>query len=148
MNIFQLFFIKKGQERWRRRRNQINSFEIWVGHKAVADRIRWCHDVKLDCSWRCLWPNLVWVLLSSLFYFCLKDFYVCHCRPFYSSVGLVSLHVAHQIATLQIDNPEDCGQKFVSNSRVGLVLFLGIVLGTLCKEDRSESVIAKTPIPA
>jgi len=59
-------------------------------------------------------------------------------RPYYSSLGLVCAHVAHQITTLQIDNPEDCGQKFVSNSRVGLVLFLGIALGTLYKDKNDE----------
>lgn len=55
--------------------------------------------------------------------------------PYYASVGLVSLHVARQIMTLQIDNPEDCGKKFVSNRRVGLLLFLGIIAGTLLKEN-------------
>lgn len=55
--------------------------------------------------------------------------------PYYASVGLISVHIARQILTLQIDNPEDCGKKFVSNRRVGLLLFLGIVAGTLLKEN-------------
>lgn len=58
--------------------------------------------------------------------------------PYYASVGLISIHLANQIYTLQIDNPQDCGKKFVSNSRVGLVLFMGILLGTLMKPETED----------
>ena len=53
--------------------------------------------------------------------------------PFYLSICAISGHLAHQIATLDIDNKEDCAKKFVSNRRVGLILFVGCVLGTLYK---------------
>lgn len=53
--------------------------------------------------------------------------------PYYSAVGLISAHLAHQIYSLNIDNPTDCATKFISNHQVGLILFLGIVLGTLYK---------------
>ena len=53
--------------------------------------------------------------------------------PYYLSIGAIGAHLVHQIATLNINNREDCGKKFNSNRRVGLMLFLGIVLGTLCK---------------
>ena len=53
--------------------------------------------------------------------------------PFYISVCAVGSHLAHQIVTLKIDDREDCAQKFVSNRRVGLILFLGIIIGTYCK---------------
>jgi 4-hydroxybenzoate polyprenyltransferase len=42
----------------------------------------------------------------------------------------------------QIDNPEDCGQKFVSNRRVGLLLFLGIVAGNLLKDSAEDLLSA------
>ncbi|XP_041336275.1 4-hydroxybenzoate polyprenyltransferase, mitochondrial isoform X2 [Pyrgilauda ruficollis] len=40
---------------------------------------------------------------------------------------------AHQIYTLDIDKPEDCWKKFASNRTVGILLFIGIVLGNLWK---------------
>ncbi|XP_046666055.1 4-hydroxybenzoate polyprenyltransferase, mitochondrial isoform X2 [Homalodisca vitripennis] len=54
--------------------------------------------------------------------------------PYYSAVSVVAAHLANQLLTLNINNPTDCGQKFLSNQRVGLILFLGIVLGNLLKE--------------
>ncbi|KAI4469035.1 dolichyl-phosphate-mannose--protein mannosyltransferase [Holotrichia oblita] len=54
--------------------------------------------------------------------------------PYYASVGLIATHIASQITTLNIDNPADCASKFISNSQVGLILFVGIVLGVLFKK--------------
>lgn len=54
--------------------------------------------------------------------------------PYYASVGLVATHLASQITTLDIDNPKDCASKFISNSQVGLILFMGIILGVLFKK--------------
>jgi len=66
--------------------------------------------------------------------------YVCdQTWPYYSAVTLVSLHLARQISTLDIENAEDCAEKFVSNRRIGLVLFLGIVLGTYFKNPSNSS---------
>jgi 4-hydroxybenzoate polyprenyltransferase len=62
--------------------------------------------------------------------------------PFYTSVALVAAHLARQISTLDINNSEDCAAKFVSNRRVGLVLFLGIVLGTYVKDPTTLSLAA------
>lgn len=53
--------------------------------------------------------------------------------PYYISIGAIGTHLIHQIITLDIDDKEDCGKKFNSNRRVGLILFLGTVLGTLYK---------------
>ena len=53
--------------------------------------------------------------------------------PFYLSIGAIGGHLAHQIVTLDIDNKEDCAKKFVSNRRVGLILFLGTIIGTFFK---------------
>lgn len=45
-----------------------------------------------------------------------------------------------QIYTLDIDKPEDCWKKFASNRTVGVLLFVGIVLGNLWKRKNSETV--------
>lgn len=39
---------------------------------------------------------------------------------------------------LDINNPSDCANKFISNHQVGLILFLGIVLGMLSKEQEKK----------
>lgn len=39
-----------------------------------------------------------------------------------------------QIYTVDIHRAEDCWEKFTSNRTVGLLLFLGIVLGNLYKD--------------
>ena len=65
--------------------------------------------------------------------------------PYYTAVCLVASHLARQIHTLDINNAEDCGKKFVANRRVGLVLFLGIVLGTYLKDPANSSLYALVP---
>jgi hypothetical protein len=40
---------------------------------------------------------------------------------------------------LDIYNPKDCSDKFVSNNHVGWILFLGIALSTLLKKMPDES---------
>ena len=64
-------------------------------------------------------------------------------------MALVALHLTRQIYTLDINNSEDCAKKFVSNRRIGLVLFLGIVLGTYLKDPANStqlSMMAATSI--
>lgn len=65
--------------------------------------------------------------------------------PYYTTVGLVGMHLAQQIYSLNINNPSDCAQKFISNHQVGLLLFVGIVLGSLLKtknnSDKPKSVL-------
>ncbi|KAJ9601025.1 hypothetical protein L9F63_000863, partial [Diploptera punctata] len=68
--------------------------------------------------------------------------------PYYMSIGLVAAHLANQLYTLDINNPSDCSGKFISNQRVGLILFTGIVVGTLLKskeknKQSGESIIVK-----
>ena len=43
-----------------------------------------------------------------------------------------------QLSTVNLDNPDDCFAKFKSNSWLGVVMFTGIVAGTLLKEDNTE----------
>ncbi|KAM6220644.1 4-hydroxybenzoate polyprenyltransferase, mitochondrial [Rhynchocyon petersi] len=60
--------------------------------------------------------------------------------PYFAALGAVGTHLAHQIYTLDIHKPENCWDKFVSNRTVGLILFLGIVLGNLWKEKKTEEM--------
>ena len=39
---------------------------------------------------------------------------------------------------MDLENPDDCFAKFKSNSRLGLVMFLGIVAGTLLKKPTNK----------
>ncbi|XP_071644168.1 4-hydroxybenzoate polyprenyltransferase, mitochondrial [Temnothorax longispinosus] len=55
--------------------------------------------------------------------------------PYYTAVGLIATHISNQIYTLNINNPTDCAKKFMSNHKVGMILFIGIVLGNLMKKS-------------
>lgn len=71
--------------------------------------------------------------------------------PYYSALGIISAHLAHQIYSLNIHNPTDCANKFISNHQVGLILFLGIVLGTLYKgysNKTASSIVTPGPTSA
>lgn len=60
--------------------------------------------------------------------------YICdQTWPYYSAVGLVGAHLAQQLVSLQINDPGDCARKFLSNYQVGLIIFIGIVIGNLFK---------------
>lgn len=58
--------------------------------------------------------------------------------PYYTAVGLVAAHLANQIYALNMDNPTDCARTFMSNRRIGMILFAGIVLGNLLKRSASN----------
>lgn len=58
--------------------------------------------------------------------------------PYYTAVGIIAMHISSQIYTLNINNPTDCAKKFVSNHRIGMILFTGIVLGNLMKKSLTE----------
>ncbi|XP_078533622.1 4-hydroxybenzoate polyprenyltransferase, mitochondrial [Lissotriton helveticus] len=53
--------------------------------------------------------------------------------PYYGALAVTGAHLAHQIYTVDVHKAEDCWKKFSSNRTVGLILFLGIVLGNLWK---------------
>lgn len=40
---------------------------------------------------------------------------------------------------MDLNNSEDCAAKFRSNSKLGLVLFLGIVVANLLRKETSKS---------
>ncbi|KAK3579341.1 hypothetical protein CHS0354_029633 [Potamilus streckersoni] len=67
--------------------------------------------------------------------------------PYYTTVAAAAVHLAYQLYTVDLNNPDDCFAKFKSNSRLGFIIFVGIVLGTLLKptvEKKSESEKAIT----
>lgn len=73
--------------------------------------------------------------------------------PYYTSIAMVGGHLVQQIYSLDINNPTDCAKKFFSNHQVGLILFLGIVLGTVMKSKATQnqqqpSTSAYVQIPA
>ncbi|KAK6177230.1 hypothetical protein SNE40_015370 [Patella caerulea] len=57
--------------------------------------------------------------------------------PFYLGVSAMTAHLAHQIMTVDLNNPDSCASKFRSNNQLGLMVFIGIVLGTLLKSDKT-----------
>ncbi|KYN05995.1 Para-hydroxybenzoate--polyprenyltransferase, mitochondrial [Cyphomyrmex costatus] len=58
--------------------------------------------------------------------------------PYYTAIGLIAAHINNQIYTLNINNPTDCAKKFISNQKIGMILFTGIVLGNLIKKSVLE----------
>jgi len=58
--------------------------------------------------------------------------------PYFASLGLVGCHLIYQLQTLDIEDPQNCWSKFVSNTRLGLLLFLGIVAAKLVQEDEKQ----------
>ncbi|MBN3303658.1 COQ2 protein, partial [Amia calva] len=62
--------------------------------------------------------------------------------PYYGALSVVAVHLAYQVYALDINKPEDCWKKFSSNRNLGLLLFLGIVLGSLWK-TKSNCILEK-----
>ncbi|GFY52645.1 4-hydroxybenzoate polyprenyltransferase, mitochondrial [Trichonephila inaurata madagascariensis] len=65
--------------------------------------------------------------------------------PFYTSVGLTGVLLMSQIKNLNINDPQNCWKTFKLNSKIGLIIFLGIVGGNLAKEIR-DSKVKKTSL--
>lgn len=62
--------------------------------------------------------------------------YICdQTWPYYTAIGLVGAHLAQQITSLKIYDPGDCARKFLSNYQVGLLIFVGIILGNYLKSQ-------------
>ena len=54
----------------------------------------------------------------------------------------------YQIWTLDINNREDCANKFTSNRWVVLRVFLGLSLGTLMKEKDQDPISVQEIVEA
>lgn len=59
--------------------------------------------------------------------------------PYYTAVGITAFHLLSQVSTLNINDSEDCWNKFQSNKKIGLLLFCGIVAGTLLKTNEKPA---------
>lgn len=60
--------------------------------------------------------------------------------PYYLGLAGTAGHLGWQIGTLKIHEPVDCWSKFRSNQWMGIILFCGIVCGSLLKpkDDKDE----------
>ncbi|XP_046430162.1 4-hydroxybenzoate polyprenyltransferase, mitochondrial isoform X3 [Neodiprion fabricii] len=102
--------------------------DILLGIKSTA--LKFGDNTKVWLS--CFGTSMISSLLAS-------GIMVDQTWPYYVAVGVVGSHLANQIYTLNIDNPTDCVNKFVSNHRVGFILFTGIVLGNLLRNKKKET---------
>lgn len=51
----------------------------------------------------------------------------------------LSISLVLQLYTVDLNNPDDCASKFRSNTQLGFVMFMGIVLGNLLKKEEKSS---------
>ncbi|XP_052066102.1 4-hydroxybenzoate polyprenyltransferase, mitochondrial-like isoform X2 [Mytilus californianus] len=58
--------------------------------------------------------------------------------PYYTGVSITAAHLAYQLYTVDLDNADDCAAKFRSNTGLGFVMFVSIVIGTLMKTQKNE----------
>jgi len=58
--------------------------------------------------------------------------------PYYFAVAGAATHLSYQVLTLDLDNVSDCWNKFVSNTKLGFVLFFGILAGRLFAKQEEE----------
>lgn len=65
--------------------------------------------------------------------------------PYYIALTATGAHLAHQLFTVDLNNPDDCLKKFKSNTQLGAILFLGIVLGNLLKPSDDENKTVTQP---
>lgn len=103
--------------------------DIMIGVKSTA--LQFKEDTK---QW------LSGFSLAMLLSLCVAGMNCNQTFPYYSAVAAIGAHLAHQIYTLDMDKPEDCWKKFASNRTVGILLFIGIVLGNLWKRKDLKNV--------
>jgi len=58
--------------------------------------------------------------------------------PYYLGLTGVAVHLAWQIATVNIDNGKDCGDKFRANAWIGPIFLSGIILANLLRSKEKE----------
>ncbi|GAB5363383.1 hypothetical protein AAMO2058_000878300 [Amorphochlora amoebiformis] len=72
--------------------------------------------------------------------------------PYYIlAVGGSGLHISWQLLSVNFDSPKSCRDKFISNQWLGLIVFLGLVLGRLYsdvqqKGDEKPHATSKTEV--
>lgn len=58
--------------------------------------------------------------------------------PYYTSLVLITAHLSRQIYNLNTSDMDECAKKFISNQRIGLILFFGIIVGNLMKSKNDD----------
>lgn len=98
--------------------------DIAVGLKSTA--ITFGNDTKLYLS------GFSAIMVAGL----VKTGIVTHqIFPYYAAVALTAGHLIHQIVTLDINNKENCWKLFKRNSQIGLLLFIGILLSAMIRDE-------------
>ncbi|XP_071549276.1 4-hydroxybenzoate polyprenyltransferase, mitochondrial [Panulirus ornatus] len=88
-----------------------------------------------DATWKWLGSFGI-MMISSL----LLTGYNAHLAwPYYLAVAAAAARIGNQVMTLDINSPGDCGQKFRANRHLGLLLFAGIIGGTLLKTRENST---------
>ncbi|XP_066249086.1 4-hydroxybenzoate polyprenyltransferase, mitochondrial [Euwallacea similis] len=101
--------------------------DLKIGIKSTA--IKFKEDTKVWLT------GFSMIMSSSLIYSGIMN---SQTWPYYAGITLVAAHLAHQIVSLNINNPADCSKKFISNTWVGFILFCSIVLGNYLKPVKVE----------
>jgi 4-hydroxybenzoate polyprenyl transferase len=75
---------------------------------------------------------VVWQLyLSSVGLLCLVGLNLHMNFIFFGGIALAAYHMYWQTATLDINDPKNCNERFFSNSEVGAIIFIAVLLGRL-----------------
>lgn len=84
--------------------------------------------IKLDTKT----PSVVWHLyLSCMGLLCLVGLNLHLNFLFFLGLALATFHMNWQTSTVDINDPKNCHERFISNTEVGLIVFLAILLGRL-----------------
>ncbi|GMT18205.1 hypothetical protein PFISCL1PPCAC_9502, partial [Pristionchus fissidentatus] len=59
--------------------------------------------------------------------------------PFYAAAAATCAHVGWQATTVRTDDPDDCWDKFRSNTWLGALLLAGIITGNFMKEKKATT---------
>jgi 4-hydroxybenzoate polyprenyl transferase len=76
--------------------------------------------------------SVVWHLyLTAMGLLCLVGLNLHMNFIFFGGLAVATYHMYWQIATLDIEDPKNCHERFISNTEVGAILFIAILLGRL-----------------
>jgi len=98
--------------------HQDKRFDKQIGVKSTA--LTWGDNTKKVLPHLANMTALFWTLSG---YYCGLNW------AYYASVAAARAHMEWQTKTVDLDNPEDCGNKFKSNSHLAAIIFVGVILG-------------------
>lgn len=64
--------------------------------------------------------------------------------PYYLGVSGIAAHLLYQIVTVDLNDGDDCAEKFRSNRNLGIMFWIAIMTGNLLKREKNEE---QSPIP-